>query len=135
VLQIIVSPTAGDPDLFVNIGSGSPATALLHDYVSMQLSGDESILVSANDPKYSASVCNPANAGGAPFCLITIGVLGFSSLPSSYMLVASAINAVLLLDGGTQLGYAMPAVYTQYVFDVRRSATVSSSAIMRCVEV
>lgn len=119
VITITLSPLFGDADLYVNLHD-YPATPHSFDYSSISASTDDIITVTSNDTAYASSPCNPANANGSSFCEVRIGVSSFSYF-SYYSLLASSVNAILLLNGVSQSSSAVAGVYTQFIFENRMS--------------
>lgn len=115
-IAVTLSPLFGDADLFVNLND-QPATPSNYQYASISGTSDDIVTVSYLDANYLSSECNPANAQGS-FCMVRIGVSGFSDF-TYYTLLATAGNPVLLLNGISQAGSANASAYTEYVFEVR----------------
>lgn len=118
-VTISLSPLFGDVDLFVNLDN-TPASDSSFQYLSINGDSDDLITITSNDQQYINSPCNPANAAGQSFCVVRIGVQGFSQL-STYSLLASASSSVLLLDGVSQTSSCTASNYTEFIFENRRS--------------
>lgn len=97
---------------------GQPATGSHFQYASVNGDADDLITIPSTDPQYMASACNPANANGSASCMVRIGVVAFSEF-TYYVVLATAGNPTLLLNGVSQTSTANASVFTQFVFESR----------------
>jgi len=117
-ITITLSQLYGDSDLYVNLNGEEPSFGNAQ-YYSMNANGDDLITISSSDSAYQQSPCNPANAN-ASFCVVYIGVGGYSAL-ATYAVLASSTNAILLLEGMSQSASVNASQFMQFIFEVHSS--------------
>lgn len=119
-LEISVSPTAGDPDLYVSF-SGPPTTAASsYDFASLSVNGDEDIRAPLSDQRV-AKAC-PVTTPPTP-CIAYIAVFGYPTGGSAQYTITASNGLRMLVDGLTTVGQVPASNYTYFALQTRTPPT------------
>lgn len=115
-MDISVTPTSGDPDLYVTVDGTLPTTTH-YQYMSTAFLGTDSVIVRQNDASKAGLYCNATLKAGKP-CQIIIGVYGAWAIPgqqSAFTVVATLGGTdETALQSGVPLLDTVPAAETNY---------------------
>ena len=129
-MTVTVTPTYGDPDLYVNLGGGIP-TYSNWTYKSMSSSGADSVVISTAGAGCRYSSSSPDRCSCSD-CTVLIAVIPFSANASYSILVTTASSVTALQDNVPVRGSVSSGTYQQFRFtspSAGSSLTVSLTVI------
>lgn len=134
-LELVVSPQAGDPDLYVSIGSGRlPVLNNMSsvDYRSLAASGDEDIVIRETD----AAVLRNCPAPRRTPCVVNVAVHAFGAATAAYAVTAFAVppnptpTLRVLEDAAGTSGTTFAGDYAYFVYELAPGTPPSPISIV-----
>lgn len=114
-LEVTVTPTSGDPDLYISLGAAIPNRTVAM-YASTAGSGDEDVLITPTDPQFLGSTCStrPLSA-----CYANVAVYGFPSAAVGTYAITASSGLRMLESGASTVGQTRAGgTFSYFLFEV-----------------